>query len=173
MAKENKKKPTIIKKKSKKETKSKQPAYLRKIEIKYRKLKVKAGSPIGKPIKGAKTVVDLFSFMQNEAKEKFVTISLDAKLKINCFEVVAIGSLNSIYVRPFESLRASIALNAHGVIVVHNHPSGDPTPRKEDKTFTKKLKKLTELGGMKLHDHIIIGDEKYYSFSEERLLDKL
>ena len=110
--------------------KPKQPAYLRKIEIKYRKQKVKAGSPIGKPIKGAKSVVDLFSFMQNEAKEKFVTISLDAKLKINCFEVATIGSLNPIYVRPFESIRASIALKTHGVIVVHNHPSGGPAPSK-------------------------------------------
>lgn len=145
-------------------------SYLREIVIRYKKKKLKEDSQVGKKIRGAKQVVELFTDLQNEAKEKLIAISLDAKLKILCFEVVAMGSVSSIYLKPFEALRASIALNASGIILLHNHPSGDPTPSAEDKKFTKQLKKITDLGGMVLHDHIIIGDEDYFSFSEKGLV---
>lgn len=161
------------KKASGKKKKASKPAYLREIQIRYKKKRVKAGSPVGKSIAGAKQVYELFSDLQNEAKEKLIAISLDAKLKIICFEVVAIGSVCTVYARPFEVLRGAIPMNAYGLILVHNHPSGDTTPGLEDKRFTKDLKKLTESGGIELHDHVIIGDGDYYSFAEAGLMAKL
>lgn len=153
-----------------KRTKKQVPAYLREIQIKYKKKRVKAGSHLGQKITGARQVYELFSDLQNETKEKLILICLDVKLKILCFEVVAMGSIRSVYVRPFEVVRSAILVNAYGIIVVHNHPSGDTTPGLEDKQFTKELKKLTDTGGAVLHDHIIIGDGDYYSFAERGLL---
>jgi DNA repair protein RadC len=149
------------------------PAYLREIQIKYRKKRVRNGAPVGRKIAGARQVYELFSDLQNEAKEKLIVISLDVKLKIICFEVVAIGSLNAVYARPIESLRAAIPLNPYGIIVVHNHPSGDARPSQGDKAFTKKLKRSTDDLGLAFHDHVIIGDGDYYSFSAAGLMAKL
>ena len=112
-------------------------------------------------------IVELFSDLQNEAKEKLITISLDASLKILCFEVVAIGSAYSMSLRPVEAIRAAIPLNPYGIILVHNHPTGEPAPSPEDEKFTARLLIATKALGIFLHDHIIIGDEsKYYSFNE-------
>ena len=156
-----------------KKKKAVKPAYLREIQIRYKKKRVKAGSPIGKRIAGAKQVFELFSDLQNDGKEKLVTISLDVRLKVICFEVVAIGSLCAVYARPVEMLRAAIPLNPYGIIVVHNHPSGEAEPSSEDKEFTKKLKRSTEDLGLVFHDHVIIGDGDYYSFVEAGLMAKL
>jgi DNA repair protein RadC len=148
-------------------TQKEKPTYLREIEIRYRKRRVPSDSPVGKPIQGIKQVLELFSDLQNETKEKLITVSLDGKNTIICFEVVAIGSVASIYLRPFEAIRASLPLNPRGVIILHNHPSGDPIPSRDDKSFTKELKKLTDAGGLAFLDHVIIGDGDYYSFAEE------
>lgn len=144
--------------------------YLREIEIKFKKKRVKSGVAVNQPINRPQQVYKLFQDLQTETKEKLISISLDAKLKILCFEVVAIGSVQAIYGRPFEALRASLPLNPAGIIVVHNHPSGDPTPSEKDKEFTRNLKTLTDAAGLKFYDHIIIGDEQYFSFAEAGLL---
>ncbi|MEM6779768.1 MAG: JAB domain-containing protein [Planctomycetota bacterium] len=117
-------------------------------------------------------VVELFRDLQNETKEKLIAISVDAKLKIITFEVVSIGSVSAISLRPFEILRTPVVVNAFGVILVHNHPSGDPKPSAEDKKLTKTVAKLADSGGIAFHDHIIIGDDDHYSFRTAGLLDK-
>ena len=156
--------------KPKRKTRRKAPTYLREVEVRYKKRKVSSDSAVGKPIRGAKQIASLFADLQNEAKEKLVAISVDTKLKIICFEVVAIGSVKAIYLKPFEAIRASIAVNASGVILVHNHPSGDCKPGANDKRFTRAMKKIADLGGLDLHDHIIIGEDDFFSFAEEGLL---
>ncbi len=150
--------------------KTAKPAYLREIQIRYKKKRVKAGSPVGKKIVRAEQVVELFSDLQNEAKEKLITISLDTRLRIICFEVIAIGSVLTVYSRPAEALRGAISLSAYGIIIVHNHPSGDPNPGKDDKKFTERLNRSAKDLGLAFHDHIIIGDGDYYSFAEQGLL---
>ena len=76
--------------------------------------------------------------------------------------------------RPVETIRAAIPLNPYGIILVHNHPTGDPTPSPEDEKFTARLLIATKALGIFLHDHIIIGDEgKYYSFNETGLMNAL
>lgn len=144
-------------------------SYIREIEIKYKKRRVK-GKAIQEPITDAEQVVDLFSAMQNETKEKIIAINLDGKMKILCFEVISMGSSNAVYAKPFEALRSAIVYNARAIIIVHNHPSGDPTPSISDIKFTGELMNETNSGGIELLDHIIIGDEKYVSFAEEGLI---
>ncbi|MCP4349860.1 MAG: DNA repair protein RadC [Desulfobacterales bacterium] len=152
-------------------SKKKEYSYIKEIEIRYRKKRIKNELPTDQALTDAQKVFELFSDLQNETREKMIAISLDSSLKIICFEVVAVGSVLNIYIRPFEAIRSSVALNAHGLIIVHNHPSGDPEPTDKDMRFTEKLKEITNIGGMKFHDHIIIGDNKYYSFSEKGLLN--
>ncbi|MEO0508651.1 MAG: JAB domain-containing protein [Verrucomicrobiota bacterium] len=66
--------------------------------------------------------------------------------------------------------RAPIALNAYHVILVHNHPSGDPTPSPEDETFTRELRRYMQGLGIRFCDHIILGQSDYYSFSDAGVL---
>ena len=153
------------------ESSGSKPTYLREVKITFKKRRVKNGSPLGESVSHPQQVYELFQDLQNEAKEKLIAISLDTKLKIISFEVVAIGSVKSIYGKPFEAIRSAIALNADGLIIVHNHPSGDVTPSEADKEFTAALKDITDKGGMAFCDHIIIGDDAYFSFSNEGLLE--
>ena len=157
----------------KKRTRLKKPTYIREIEIRYKKRRIKANGPVDKPLTDPRRVYELFADLQNEAKEKLITISLDAKLKLLCFEVVAIGAVNSIYTRPVEVLRAAIPLNPYGIIVVHNHPSGDPTPSRDDEKFTSNLLINTTSLGLEFYDHVIIGNDGYFSFSESGIMQRL
>ncbi len=69
-----------------------------------------------------------------------------------------------------EVFRTSFPVNAHGAIVVHNHPSGDPRPSADDKELTKTLARMASDMGLSFDDHIIIGEGRYYSFAEHGLL---
>ena len=80
------------------------------------------------------------------------------------------GSLTSSIVHPREVFNPVIKDSAAGVIFIHNHPSGDPAPSIEDKDITKRLKEAGELLGIKVLDHIIIGNGRYMSFADEGLL---
>lgn len=144
--------------------------YLREVSVKYRKRRVKDDAPVNEPLSEPQKVVELFHDMQDETKEKLIAISLDTKLKIINFEVVGIGLVSGIFGRPAEALRAAIMVNAHGVILLHNHPSGDPMPSDEDKAFTQRIKRSSDDLGIKLHDHIIISAEGFYSFNDHGLL---
>ncbi|MBI3563369.1 MAG: DNA repair protein RadC [Gammaproteobacteria bacterium] len=154
-------------------TSEKYPAYIREIEIRYKKHPVDANAPVNEPLTDPRRVYELFSDLQNEAKEKLITISLDVKLKLLCFEIIAIGSVNSVYARPVEALRGAISLNAYGIIIVHNHPSGDPRPSSGDERFTSDLLINTTSLGLEFYDHVIIGDGTYYSFVEQGLMQRL
>ncbi|MCF6257864.1 MAG: DNA repair protein RadC [Gammaproteobacteria bacterium] len=151
----------------------KNPTYMREIELRYKKHRVKSDAPVNEPLTNPQKVYELFSDLQNDAKEKLITISLDAKLKLLCFEIIAIGSVNSIYTRPIEAIRAAIPLNPYGIIIVHNHPSGDPTPSIEDEKFTSNLLINTTSLGLTFYDHIIIGHDSYFSFTEEGIMERL
>lgn len=151
--------------------KEKSPTYLREIVIRYEKKKTGSKSPLGKQVQGARQIVQLFRDLQNEGKEKLIVVSLDSKLKILCFETVAVGSANVVYANPSEIFRSPVVINATGIVIIHNHPSGDPEPSDNDKDFTRRLRSATLTLGLELHDHIIVGHKDYFSFFEEGLLD--
>lgn len=143
--------------------------YLREVEIRFKKKRSNAA--IGKTlITHAQQVYELFRDLGDETKGKLITIHLDIKDKILCFEVVGIGTVDGVYARPMELFRSSFAVNAYGAIVVHNHPSGDPNPSDGDKKLTQTLARMTKDMGLKFYDHIIIGSEGYFSFWESGLL---
>jgi DNA repair protein RadC len=81
-------------------------------------------------------------------------------------QTLAIGTLNASHITPREVLYQALLLPAAGFFIVHNHPSGDPTPSDADIEWTKRLVSAGELMGIALHDHIIVAHEKYYSFLE-------
>ncbi len=141
------------------------PVFLREIEIRYKRKRA-SKEAVNKSITCSSDVVRLFHSLQDETKEKMITINLDSKNKILCFEVVAIGSIRSLFVRPMEVFRTAFPVNAHAALVLHNHPSGDPTPSKDDIAFTEKLNRLANDMGLSFLDHIIIGSDGYYSFRD-------
>ena len=121
-----------------------------------------------------KTSVEVANYyiprMTNVKKEVFKSLLLNSKNKIIKEVIISEGSLNYSIVHPREAFNPAIKESAAAVIFIHNHPSGDPTPSTEDLEITKRLKKVSEIVGIKLLDHIIIGDNSYFSFVDEQLL---
>ena len=105
--------------------------------------------------------------MQSYKQECFKSALLDTKNGLISIEDISIGIINASLVHAREVFRAAIAKNAYKIILLHNHPSGDPYPSQSDIKITEGLKKAGEIIGIKVVDHIIIGWDKYYSFQEE------
>ena len=103
-------------------------------------------------------------------KEVFRVLMLDSKNRIFAESIVSQGSLTSSIVHPREVFAPAIKNSAASLIFLHNHPSGDPTPSPEDVEITRRLVKAGEIIGIKVLDHIIIGDEGYMSFADNRLI---
>lgn len=114
-------------------------------------------------------VFDTFNFLRCETKEYFFALHLDGKNRICCVDEVSVGSLNQSVVHPREVFKTALISSAAALILIHNHPTGDPTPSSEDISITRRLKEAGEIIGIKLLDHIIIGDS-YVSFVERGLL---
>ena len=104
-------------------------------------------------------------------EEQFLCICLNTKHKVVGVFTVSHGSLNSSIVHPREVFKRAVLLNSAAIILAHNHPSGDPSPSKEDVTVTQRLAEGGKLLGIEVLDHIIIGDgTRYTSLKEENLL---
>jgi len=80
------------------------------------------------------------------------------------------GSLTASLVHPREVFNPVIRESAAAVLFVHNHPSGDPTPSQEDMEITRRLKEVGEVMGIRVLDHVVIGHDRYFSFSERGIL---
>ena len=108
-------------------------------------------------------------------RESLRVILLDTKLRLLRIEQVHLGSLNESMAHPREIFRPAIAHGAYAFVLVHNHPSGDPTPSEPDRRITRRLIEAAQLLQINLHDHIIIGAPApgrlpYFSFAEAGLL---
>lgn len=102
--------------------------------------------------------------------EEFHLLALDSQSQVLREVLVTRGLLNSSLVHPREVFRAAIAEAAAGIIVVHNHPSGDPTPSAEDRAVTQQLAAAGRLLDLPLYDHVIIAGDKFVSFATAGLL---
>lgn len=130
---------------------------------------------IGKKIqlKSSKAVFDyLYQSMQKNKKEIFKVMFLDGKNKLIEIEDLFGGDLTTSAVYPREIIKKAIKYDAVGLIFVHNHPSGDPEPSQSDKDITKELVFAGNLMRTEVLDHIIIGDNKYFSFADDGLIEK-
>jgi len=102
--------------------------------------------------------------------EEFHVLALGSQSQVLADLCITRGILNSSLVHPREVFRAAIAEAAAGIIVVHNHPSGDPTPSADDRAVTRQLVDAGRLLDVPVYDHVIVGGERYVSFAEAGLL---
>ena len=122
-------------------------------------------------IKNAKDIAKIFiPEMSSLKKEHFKGIYLDSRKKIIKEETIFIGSLNESVIHPREIFQIALNENAAALILIHNHPSGDPKPSGQDIEITKELIKAGDILGIPVLDHIIIGDKKYFSMREKGLI---
>ena len=108
--------------------------------------------------------------LRYQYKEIFKVVLLNTKNEIITDVDISMGTLNSSLVHPREVFREAIIRSSNKIILLHNHPSGNAEPSKEDKSVTNRLKECGELIGIEVIDHIIIGDGIYFSFKENMLI---
>jgi len=139
-------------------------------EISRRYLREKA---IAKPYcRSSQEVFDyLFHCLRGLKKEVFMVLFLDPKNQIVKEKILFEGTIDSSAVYPREVIKEALACNATSMIFVHNHPSGDPEPSLCDKEITKGLVLAAQLMQMKVLDHIIIGNNCYFSFTDKGLIE--
>ena len=104
-------------------------------------------------------------------KEQFHIVMLDGKNRILREERISEGILTASLVHPREVFAPAIREAAAGLVLIHNHPSGDPEPSPEDREVTRRLVAVGELVGIRILDHVIVGDGRYVSFIERGLLE--
>ncbi|MFS0567533.1 JAB domain-containing protein, partial [Brevibacillus invocatus] len=120
-------------------------------------------------IRMASDAAGLFrQFLDATDREAFLLLCLSTKNEPVAIHLVSVGSLDSSIVHPREVFKAAILSNCSSVIVAHNHPSGDPTPSREDIEVTKRLQEAGELLGIPVLDHIILGHEGAYVSLKEK-----
>ncbi|MCL5676761.1 MAG: DNA repair protein RadC [Firmicutes bacterium] len=121
---------------------------------------------IRRPEDAAQLVMDS---MRHLDREHFQVLYLDTKHRVLGVEEVSVGHLSASLVHPRELFKGAIRRSAAAVILVHNHPSGDPTPSAEDLDLTARLAEAGRILGIDVLDHIVIGDNQYASFRERGL----
>ncbi|MCL4426106.1 MAG: DNA repair protein RadC [Firmicutes bacterium] len=102
-------------------------------------------------------------------REHFEVLLLDTKNQVLAMELISVGTLNSSVVHPREVFKVAIKRSAAGIVLVHNHPSGDPTPSRDDLEVSRRLVEAGRLLGIDVLDHVIIGDNRFLSFKEAGL----
>lgn len=122
-------------------------------------------------ITSVKEAVELLKdFFYESDREMLLVCCLNTKNEPNYINIVSIGTLTSSLVHPREVFKASIMSNSASIILAHNHPSGNSTPSEEDLKITKRIKEAGDILGIKLLDHIIIGDNNYESLKEKGII---
>ncbi|MCM3441967.1 DNA repair protein RadC [Metabacillus halosaccharovorans] len=119
---------------------------------------------IRSPQDGADYVMEEMRFL---SQEHFVCLYLNTKNQVLHKQTVFIGSLNASIVHPREVFKEALKRSAASLICIHNHPSGDPSPSREDIEVTKRLTECGKMLGIELLDHLIIGEQKYVSLKEK------
>lgn len=113
--------------------------------------------PKGK-IEGPDEAIKFLDDLYSAAVEKLIVIALDSRCRINAIQVVSIGTLNASLAHPREVFQVPLLTASSSIIVAHNHPSGDPEPSAADKKLTNKLVAAGRLLGIKVADHIVVGE---------------
>lgn len=126
---------------------------------------------VGRPLRSSEDVFRHFrERLEKEKREIFYVVLLTNKNRKIREVKVSEGSLTASLVHPREVYNSVIRESAAAVIFVHNHPSGDPAPSPEDLEITRRLKEVGEVMGIRVLDHVVIGHDRYFSFSERGLL---
>lgn len=127
-------------------------------------------------IHNAEAVAKVFyAVLKNEdeidrKKEHFWAMGLTGRKRIIYLELISLGTLTEGLVHPREVFKSAIIKSVHSLIICHNHPSEEPKPSLADKNITDRLKSAGEILGIEILDHIIIGENNYFSFAKENIL---
>lgn len=113
------------------------------------------------------------STIRNKHQEHLQVLFLNARSQLVSSHIVAIGRLNHLNIEPRDVFSPAFATPCIGIILVHNHPSNDPKPSKDDLSFTEKMSAAGKLLGLTLIDHVIVTKDAHYSFRENELLGDL
>lgn len=116
---------------------------------------------------GQKAASYIRPLLEDEPVEVVGVLCLTTKLVPIGWHEISRGTLDGTLVHPREAFKAAILTNAAGIILAHNHPSGDPSPSKHDDALTRVLREAGELLGIPIRDHIILGEGVYYSYQEK------
>ena len=108
--------------------------------------------------------------LEMKTQEHFIALYLNTKAELIKKETLFVGSLNASLVHPRDIFRHAVLSSAASIIIVHNHPSGDPTPSKNDIDVTKVIHQNSLMMDIELVDHVIIGRNKYFSFKEKSII---
>jgi DNA repair protein RadC len=121
-------------------------------------------------INSVKDVIAQAVYMRDKTREHFMTIYLNARNEMIFKKPMFIGTLNASLVHPREIFQEALKQNAASVILVHNHPSGDPEPSQDDLEVTKRLVEAGKIMGIDVLDHVIIAKTRFFSFKERNLI---
>ena len=108
--------------------------------------------------------------LRDENKEKFLVVCLNSSNQIIKYEVISVGNLNSSIVHPREVFKAAIDNNSASIFLVHNHPSGNLDPSREDISITQRLVEAGNILDIKILDHLIVSNEGFTSFVQRRII---
>lgn len=136
-----------------------------------RRIDEPADDELGADLSSAEAVARLMApKLRGEKKECFHSLVADSRRRLVSREFVSLGSLDSTLAHPREVFQEAVRARASGIVVVHNHPSGDPTPSEDDVRLTRRLVEAGKILGIVLVDHVIIAGERHYSFRSHALL---
>jgi DNA repair protein RadC len=118
-------------------------------------------------LRASTDVWQAFRFLEHRDREEFWIAALDGKNRLVGSNQVSVGTLTASLVHPREVLKPLILASAAACVLVHNHPSSDPTPSAKDCAITERLVRACEILGINVLDHVVIGGSRYYSFADE------
>jgi len=130
---------------------------------------------IGKDlISNSKELFDyLYHSLRDKQRESFNAVFMDSKNRVISTETLSTGTLTASSVYPREVVHAALNHHAAAIIFAHNHPSGDPHPSHEDVAITRQLVFAGRVMGITVHEHIIIGDNRYFSFADQGYINQM
>lgn len=150
---------------------------------KVKAIEIKAALELGKRVYNNSDKLEKISFnsaeiiykyfvniLVDKKQEFFYVVYVDTKGNYIDKKCLFVGTINSSIVHPREVFKEAYLLSANGIVCVHNHPSGDSSPSKEDILLTKKIKEISIIHGINFIDHIIVGCGNYFSFYENRMI---
>lgn len=123
-----------------------------------------------KTIRTVKDVLDQVKEVTQKHQEHLVVLYLNARHELIANHTVSLGRLNVLNVEPRDILSHALAIPCTSMIMVHNHPSGDPTPSEDDVKFTVRMQEASDLLGVRVVDHIIVSAQDYFSFRDQKLV---
>src|SRR3954466_7295417 len=145
---------------------SRMVARVRELEVRYRRLQVALPISVGRVTTPRGVAALSAALLADSPVERVLSFHLDTRRELIGIHRVSVGCLDSALVHPREVFQAAILSNASAIVVVHNHPSGDPSPSDEDVTLCARLRAAATVMGIDLLDFLIVGGERYHSFLE-------